>query len=55
MNKSEKLFQTPRWNVYQNVKVLKTKSKPTKEDIQKIKEFRKFTDENTKIKDEDFL
>lgn len=38
----EKPFKSDKWLYYQDVKVLKTKVKPTKEDEKKIEDFRKF-------------
>lgn len=52
MANKQKPFTSEKWLYYQDVKVLKTKVKPTKEDKKKVEEFRKFIDEKIK-KEED--
>ena len=44
----EKIFKSDKWLYYQDVKVLKTKIKPTNEDKKKVEEFRKFIDKKEK-------
>ena len=52
MNNKQKPFTSDKWLHYQDVKVLKTKVKPTEDEKKKIEEFRKFIDEKAK-KEED--
>lgn len=40
----EKHLKDEKWLYYQDVKVLKTKVKPTEEEEKKVKDFRKFID-----------
>lgn len=52
MTNKQKPFTSEKWLHYQDVKVLKTKVKPTEDDKKKVEEFRKFIDEKIK-KEED--